>query len=41
MSVIGSHGEREDDELVFDRRTLKKLQDMDIEQLGYQDSDAE
>jgi hypothetical protein len=42
MSVIASTDINNDnDEVLFDKRTLEKLQKMDIEELEYEDDDAD
>lgn len=41
MSVIASTDINGNDELFFDKKTLQKLKDIDIEELGYEDLDED
>lgn len=41
MSVIASTDHNQNDDVLFDRRTLEKLKNMDIEELDYNESGNE
>ena len=41
MSVIASSDIYGNDEMMFDKKTLDKLKDVDIEELDYEDSEGD